>query len=76
MKLREGRRVDSDVEMGGPTGGIACEFRLFHQTQSVQANRVSPANMINANASRVSEVLLPLIFIYGGFLREGVLNFP
>lgn len=52
--------------MGGRIGGIASEFRLFHQTLSVQANRVSPGNMVNANASRVSEVLLPLIFVSGG----------
>ena len=50
-------------ELGGPTGGIASEFRLLHQTLSVHANRVSPANVVNANAPRVPEVLLPLIFI-------------
>jgi hypothetical protein len=51
------------AELGGPTGGISSEFRLLHQTLSVHANRVSPANVVNMNAPRVPEVLLPLIFI-------------
>jgi hypothetical protein len=63
IELREGRRAGSDVEWRGPTGGIASEFRLFHQTLSVHASRVSPANVVNANTPRVQEVLLPLIFI-------------
>ena len=71
IKLREARRAGSDVELEGPTGGIANEFRLFRQTLNVHANRVSPANVVIANAPRVPEVLLLQIFIQGVLKKGG-----